>query len=430
MNEAFSDFGRTISRAIAGIFFVAACLAFLVYSFPIPVFGWALLSLALATALNILGWRLSRERTISAFMRRERTFSAFVALASGVSAYGQYDTAQLWPWAILALIAFGAMLWFNRRYVTVTRQTEARPDPESWLGATSIVHEYGSSFGVGMGLMTLAVLWPLPLFFGYLLLLARPTLISVIASIGIWIAYVAMAVPRVMTGYRASLRSRFPDKPYVWATSLGMNVRDKAFIPWNEIKQIDAKWESPPRGGKPYVAGAIIETDRAVDGGRVIVPLQNATTECAQAVEKMRAMAVHHGRTLPPFIQLGKFVHKAMAGRLAQAREAQRAMLQRLPEMIAENERLLADLPNQKLRIEAQIANHEKIMADIDLSIGRIRASRSSQEEELIADSLERKATLEGSYHTLQTLLANLPQREQSLIEAKQLLEKQRGEAA
>jgi hypothetical protein len=381
-----------------------------------------------AAALHWLGWRLGYKPIKSALLRRCAQFAAALAIFGALGLVNTYGTPSFAAQLVLTLAAAAAVSLLCLRYLTLTRTTKEKPEPESWQTASSIIYEHGASFGFGMSLMGVLALWPIIGAFACFQfvpsLAGRVSVAWLWPAVGLQVVNLLVVTRWFMPAYRAALRSRFSDKPYIWADASGLSVRSRAFVPWKDIKQIDAIWQSS-RGRRRFQTGAYVLTERALDGYLVAVPLQNATIDCEEAVEAMRAMAARYGCPLPDRSMMFASVlwHDRRYAEVAVERSTRSAALRKatsetMASVAASNEKSLAGLPAEKARYEDQIARNRMLKVTIESQLTRMEAQGADPEK--IARHREHSASLDRNLASLQGLIASLPDRERQLLETRQ----------
>ena len=441
MIEVLKRVGKAALKLVLTVTWFAASLAAayqtLLQPEPRPFLGLALVVLALAA--NFLSWWGEAKRSGAQLARRLALQCGLLVVLCAFGAVKAFGT--IWFPACIAMAVALAIpgIWLGKAYFRMRRSIETKPDPESWRTASSIIYNYGSPYSPGATIAGVLMMWPFLILIAFMFVAGDRHVKSpwpmMFGFIALFFTNLMIVQDRGLKWYRARLRASMPDRPYIWADTLGLSIGNRAFLKWSEIRQIDAIWESGRSGH--YETGAYIQTPRAVDGNCINVSLLNATIACDDAVEQMRAMAAQYGCTLPPRDTTYVAASPRWGDQVTSARRVpirrrsrqeikalRKDLAERLPGQIAETEQRIADLPNAKIRLTESIARAQESKARVEQYLTLFRAGTSPQDQASAERYAEMKASLEKSLASLQDRLDNFGQREQSLLQTRETLAK------
>jgi hypothetical protein len=322
----------------------------------VSLYGY-MVFVSISTVLNLAAWWLSSKRSKSTLAVRMLVLFGFAALMGSLSFPTIWSTPYPYGWmaftSACSMLCF--VLWRWKR--DLTQFLETKPDPESWRTSKTVIYQYGIPFtpiyvvlfGVFILVMSKFMLLTLPLLEGSSRLYVLPYCLTVVAFGGA----IVMGGLKLI---RSSCRPYFPDKPYIWSTSRGLNAADRFFVEWKDIIQISEDF-----GKRRAMIGAEIHLRNAGENGLLIVPFDNTTVESRKALELVRAMATENGVALPdlaqrPAPQISEWAMKRAYRKNPQLRQMMLDALERLPEQIIQAKENLANLP-------AKVAEYEKAIA-------------------------------------------------------------------
>ncbi|MEQ1597700.1 MAG: hypothetical protein ABL985_21675 [Casimicrobium sp.] len=329
----------------------------------VSLYGY-MVFVGISTVLNLAAWWLNSKRTKSALAVRMLVLFGFAALMGCLSFPMLWSTPYPHGW--IAFTSACAMLCFVfwRWKRDLTQFLEKKPEPESWRTAKNVIYQYGIPFtpiyvvlfGIFILVMSKFMLLTLPWLEKASGFYVLPYCLTILAFGG---AIVVGGLKLI----RSVCRPYFPDKPYVWATSRGLNVAGRFFVKWKDIVQISEDF-----GRRRAVTGAQIHTHEAGENGPLVVPFGNTTVDSREALKIVRAMAAENGLDLtdslsPVATKISKWAMTRAYRKNSQLRQITLDALERLPKQIADAENDLADLPAQIARYENGIGNAKELKA-------------------------------------------------------------------
>jgi hypothetical protein len=317
----------------------------------VSLFGY-MLFVCISAGLNFLAWWLGSNPVKSALAVRMLVLFGFAALMGSLSypILGELPYAFGWVafTSACALVSFTFWRWKR----DLTQFLETKPNPESWRTAKIVVYQYGvpftpiyvALFGIFILIMSKFMLLTLPWLENAPKLYVLPYVLTILAA---GLAIVAGGLKLI----RSVCRPYFPDKPYIWGNSRGLNVADRFFIDWKDVVQINEHY-----GRKRAVIGAEVHSRHVGQEGPLIVPLDNATVESKNAIEIVRSIATENGFKLPELTQCSEPKYSERAYRRAYRNPELRQMvldsLESLPARIAQIENDIANLPSKVAEYE------------------------------------------------------------------------------